>query len=106
MLQSFPELLYYEVENISCKADWSNEFKFLIGLELELVAVIGYVMNASTVTRTLWPAATKNKTASNFVDACVRMHIFALLVRSHVPQHTTLEIWEICLNFGKEALCS
>ena len=28
------------------------------------------------------------------------------LVRSHVHQHTTLEIWEFCLNFGKEALCS
>jgi len=42
------ELLYYEVENISCKADWAIEFKFLIGPELELVAVIGYVMNAST----------------------------------------------------------
>jgi len=26
-------------------------------------------------------------------------------VRSHVHQHTTLEIWEFCMNFGKEALC-
>ena len=29
-----------------------------------------------------------------------------ILVRSHVHQHTTLEIWEFCMNFGKEALCS
>ena len=33
------ELPYYEAENISCNADWSIEFKLLIGPELELVTI-------------------------------------------------------------------